>query len=168
MPCNTHDISEFETPVMDKFVPGCKKVSLGAGLYPCLALLNHSCDPSFMRCNKGNEVICVASKHIKKGQEICENYGLMYTIKELKERQKILRDHYKFDCACRPCSENWPLLASMKEELVDDSTRMSRFHAIKCVNSKCGQTVKRKPMNAEPFAPTKTCIVCGETTNLLQ
>ena len=34
----------------------------GAGLYPCLALLNHSCDPSFMRCNKGNEVICVASK----------------------------------------------------------------------------------------------------------
>ena len=29
MPCNTHDISEFETPVMDKFVPGCKKVSLG-------------------------------------------------------------------------------------------------------------------------------------------
>ena len=31
MPCNTHDISEFETPVMDKFVPGCKKVSLGKG-----------------------------------------------------------------------------------------------------------------------------------------
>ena len=29
MPCNTHDISEFETPVMDRFVPGCKKVSLG-------------------------------------------------------------------------------------------------------------------------------------------
>ena len=29
MPCNTHDISEFETPVMEKFVPGCKKVSVG-------------------------------------------------------------------------------------------------------------------------------------------
>ena len=43
---------------------------------------------------------------------------------------------------------------------------MSRFHAIKCV--KCGQTVKRKPINAEPFTPTKTCVVCGETTNLLQ
>ena len=41
----------------------------GAGLYPCLALLNHSCDPSFMRCNKGNEVICVASK--VKGSRFC-------------------------------------------------------------------------------------------------
>ena len=67
MPCNSHDISEFETPVLDIFPPGAQKVSLGAGLYPCLALLNHSCDPSFMRANKGNEVICVASKTIKKG-----------------------------------------------------------------------------------------------------
>ena len=29
MPCNTHDISEFETPILDKFAPGCKKVSVG-------------------------------------------------------------------------------------------------------------------------------------------
>ena len=44
-------------------------------------------------------------------------------IKDLKERQKILRDHYKFDCACPPCSENWPLLASMKEEVLEDTKR---------------------------------------------
>ena len=59
MPCNTHDISEFETPVLDTFVPGCKKGSIGAGLYPCLALLNHSCEPSFMRCNKGKFLSCL-------------------------------------------------------------------------------------------------------------
>ena len=35
MPCNVHDISEFETPIMDSFVPGCTKVSLGK-------FLNHS------------------------------------------------------------------------------------------------------------------------------
>ena len=29
LPTNCHDISEFETPVMDSFVPGCKKVSVG-------------------------------------------------------------------------------------------------------------------------------------------
>lgn len=128
MPTNTHDISEFETPILDSFAPGCVKVSVGAGLYPCLALLNHGCEPSFMRCNKGNVVICVASKTIKKGQEICENYGLMYTAKELKERQKILLDHYKFSCACGPCTENWPSLFSMKEELKADSDkRLARF-----------------------------------------
>lgn len=136
MPCNSHDIAEFETPVLDKFVPGNKKVSVGAGLYPCLALLNHSCTPSFMRCNKGNEVICVASKAIKKGEEICENYGLMHTAKDLNERQKILKEHYKFDCTCQPCNENWPLLTDMKEELRGDpnDSRMNRFPGIKKTN----------------------------------
>ena len=26
MPCNSHDVSEFETPVLDSFVPGARKV----------------------------------------------------------------------------------------------------------------------------------------------
>ena len=43
---------------------------------------------------------------------------------------------------------------------------MTRFFAIKCVS--CGQTVRRKPVNAEPFSPIQTCLVCGKTTNLLQ
>ena len=92
----------------------------GAGLYPCLALLNHSCDPSFMRCNKGRDVICVTSKTIKKGQEISENYGLMYTVKDLTQRQKICSEHYKFKCGCRACDENWPLLGAMKAEVHED------------------------------------------------
>ena len=129
MPTNVHDISDFETPVLDTFVPRCNKVSLGAGLYPCLALVNHSCDPSFMRCNKGNEVICVASRKIHKGEEISENYGLMFTIKNFKERQEILNDHYKFECICKACLENWPLLDSMKSDKINDPTdsTMDRF-----------------------------------------
>ena len=66
-PCNCHDISEFETPTFEKFTPACSKVSIGAGIYPSLALMNHSCDASFMRCNKGNEVICVSNRFIKEG-----------------------------------------------------------------------------------------------------
>jgi hypothetical protein len=75
MPCNTHDISEFETAVVDVFSPGCNKVSLGAGLYTCLSLHNHSCNSSFMRCNKGRDVICVTTKTIVKGITLkyCQN-----------------------------------------------------------------------------------------------
>ena len=43
MPCNVHDISEFETPIMDSFVPGCTKVSLGK-------FLNHSVEISGFFC----------------------------------------------------------------------------------------------------------------------
>ena len=45
MPCNSHDISEFDTPVSDYFAPGSQKVSIGAGLYPCLGDLSQvKCD----------------------------------------------------------------------------------------------------------------------------
>ena len=90
-----------------------KKVSLGAAIYPTLALFNHGCDPSFMRCNNGNSVICVASKAISAGDEIFENYGLMFTVKTLGERQKILQNHYGFKCECVACVENWPDTISM-------------------------------------------------------
>ena len=67
-PTNCHDVSEFETPVADSFTTACNKVSLGAAIYPTLALFNHACDPSFMRCNKGNAVVCVANRKIRKGR----------------------------------------------------------------------------------------------------
>ena len=66
-PVNSHDIAEFETPVLDKYTPAMNKTSLGAALYPTLALFNHSCNPDFMRCNKGNEIVCVVNRDIKKG-----------------------------------------------------------------------------------------------------
>ena len=67
-PTNCHDVSEFETPSLDSFNTACNKVSVGASIYPTLALFNHACDPSFMRCNKGNGVICVANRKILKGK----------------------------------------------------------------------------------------------------
>lgn len=73
-----------------------------------------------MRCNKGRQVICVSSKTIKKGQEISENYGLMYTMKDFKERQEICTEHYRFKCECKACDEKWPLLRHMKAEVLED------------------------------------------------
>ncbi len=120
LPCNVHDVSEYENPVKDQFARGAKQVSLGAAMYPTLALFNHSCTPSFMRCNRGNGVICVTSKAIKAGEEICENYGLMFTSKPLAARKRVLKEHYKFDCICECCSENWPTLGDLKDMERDD------------------------------------------------
>lgn len=67
----------------------------------------------------------------------------MYTIKEIRERQKILSEHYKFECICVPCANNWPLLSTLKEEAKSDPNdeRFSRFPCLKC--TQCGQTLKR-------------------------
>ena len=38
------------------------------GLFVNISRFNHACDPSFMRCNKGNGVVCVANRKIMKGE----------------------------------------------------------------------------------------------------
>ncbi len=61
-------MSTFEIPAgCEVFPASAEKVSLGAAIYPTLALLNHSCNPDFMRCNRGKGIVCVANRDIKKG-----------------------------------------------------------------------------------------------------
>ena len=80
--------------------------------------------------------------YVTTGEEISENYGLMYTTKDFGERQKILLNHYKFECICQPCTEKWPTLMAMTAELNLDpeDIRMNRFQKIRCI--KCGETIR--------------------------
>jgi hypothetical protein len=53
-PCNSHDVGSFGIPAgSETFPPSSEKISLGAAIYPTLAMYNHSCNPDFMRCNRG-------------------------------------------------------------------------------------------------------------------
>eukprot|EP00095_Tigriopus_kingsejongensis_P011484 maker-scaffold626_size122949-snap-gene-0.33 protein:Tk11484 transcript:maker-scaffold626_size122949-snap-gene-0.33-mRNA-1 annotation:"set and mynd domain-containing protein 4-like" len=160
---NCHDISEYETPVLDKFTNACSKVSIGAAIYPSLALFNHGCNPDFMRCNRGNSVLCVANRLIKKGEEICENYGLMFTIKPLEERQSIIKEHYKFTCQCQACQEDWPLLSTLKSNATLDSDlgQLTKYRHLKCIH--CGQRLSV----SEEVQPNLQCSLCGQETHIL-
>jgi SET and MYND domain-containing protein 4 len=86
---------------------------IGGGLYPTLALLNHSCDPGIVRYYKGNVVHVHVVKTIHPGEEISENYGPIFTMKKREDRQFTLKDQYKFDCRCPACTNNWPLYKEM-------------------------------------------------------
>lgn len=52
---NSHEISEVRNTIKEEIVDGIesffKNEYIGAGLYPTLALFNHSCDPSIVRYN---------------------------------------------------------------------------------------------------------------------
>jgi hypothetical protein len=99
------------------------------------------------------------------GEEISDNYGQMYTAKNFKERQKVLKEQYKFECICVACSENWPLIGQLKEAARDDpdDKTFSRFSKICCKN--CSKTIRRPSSSWMPFSPIQTCLVCGETTD---
>lgn len=72
-------------------------------------------------------MIVKSIKPIVKGEPLYENYGPMYTRDEKLERQAFLQSRYCFDCTCKPCVENWPLLDSMNPNTFK----------IRCMNELC-------------------------------
>ncbi len=78
--------------------------------------------------------------HPFSGEEICENYGLMYTMKPTSDRKKILLEHYKFPCMCDACTIEYPTVQQMKAERVDGiEEEKVALHNAKC--SQCGLRV---------------------------
>ena len=62
------------------------------GIYPTLAMFNHSCDPSIVRFYVEDVVAVQAIKNIRKGEEICENYGPIFFHSNREDRQ-VSTDH---------------------------------------------------------------------------
>ena len=114
LPQNIHDIALLETSEVRRWVNSAEIKSLGAGVYLTAALFNHSCDPSFMRCNVGKSLVSVTNKNIGQGEEVSECYGQMYYSKSVETRQEQLRKHYKFDCECVACYYNYPTIKELK------------------------------------------------------
>lgn len=125
---NTHEVYELHEDTSSK------TVFIGGGLYPTLALFNHSCDPSIVRYEynnsifyehikilfdkyfryyKGTSVYVHAITNIKAGNVIAENYGPLYSQNPIQERKNTLKEQYWFDCMCHACIDNWPLYDEM-------------------------------------------------------
>lgn len=106
-PCNAHEISELDLKKND--IAASVAVEIGAGIYSTLSLFNHSCDPVVNRNFYGDMCVVRTIKPVKKGEEISDNYGAVYAVHSLAERQEKLRPQYYFQCSCQACEENWPM-----------------------------------------------------------
>lgn len=161
-PQNVHDIALLQTSEMKRWVNSSEIKSLGAGVYPTCALFNHSCDPSFMRCNFGKGMVSVANRNILAGEEISECYGQMYYSKNLDTRRAELRKHYKFECQCIPCLENWPTIKEMQYASGGKETKHQDLMRIRC--KKCRQELER--LKGVKVGKILTCLVCGQETDV--
>lgn len=161
-PQNVHDIALLQTSEMKRWVNSSEIKSLGAGVYPTCALFNHSCDPSFMRCNFGKGMVSVANRNILAGEEISECYGQMYYSKNLDTRRTELRKHYKFECQCIPCLENWPTIKEMQYASGGKETKHQDLMRIRC--KKCRQELER--LKGVKVGNILTCLVCGQETEV--
>lgn len=72
-------------------------------------------------------------KNFKKGDQICENYGPLYSQVRKTERQNTLKSQYWFDCHCIACEHDWPLFEEMQ------AAQDLRF---RCETENCHNVVK--------------------------
>ncbi|XP_031636986.1 SET and MYND domain-containing protein 4-like [Contarinia nasturtii] len=131
-------------------------VAIGAALYTTLCLFNHSCNPSIVRYFKNTTVHAISIRNMKPGEQVCENYGPLYSQNSRADRQKKLKDFYWFGCACEACQQNWPVYDEM-------NTNEIRF---KCNGKKSCNNVIAIPSDCNEFMIK--CIQCGEFTNILK
>ena len=154
MQFNAHEIAELQ--YQGKGDSG-KSVFIGGGLYPTLALFNHSCDPGVVRHYVGNMVVVRSIKKILAGSIVAENYGPIFTQVPKEERQVQLLDQYKFMCMCVPCNDDWPTFKDMND-------RILRFRC-EGLDNKC-KNVLLIPTDINEFMIK--CTECGESTNIMK
>ncbi len=149
--CNAFAIPEMQgTDDFRTFVPR----DIGLGIYAVHGLLNHSCNPGVDLTFYGDKMVGRAVCDIKKGEEICIDYGMTYFTHPKSLRQNTLKTQYYFDCACEACQGDWPLWQEI--ECVRPTFR--------CMNQEC-----RKPL-IDVGGPLPTHIVCqcGQETPVMK
>ncbi|XP_017766370.1 PREDICTED: SET and MYND domain-containing protein 4-like [Eufriesea mexicana] len=153
---NAHEISELAIPRVKNMLAKGKSVFIGGGIYPTVALFNHSCNPGIIRYFVGTTMVVRAIRSIPAGEEVSENYGPIFITTPEDERKRKLRLQYWFDCNCEACVAHWPVL-----EKIDPT--VLRF---KCETGKeCGNVLLVRTDTNEFMI---RCPKCNKSTNILK
>lgn len=119
---NAHAIREMQNYKMAE-----NSVEIGVGLYPTIALFNHSCDPSVIKYNINNLMVLRSIKPIKTGDIVYDNYGPAYFNIRKDKRINLLKKYYRFTCNCQACIEDWPLFKEIS--LFDNNILIKHQHS---------------------------------------
>ncbi|KDO28341.1 hypothetical protein SPRG_06580 [Saprolegnia parasitica CBS 223.65] len=76
---------------------------LGTGLFPAMAMCNHSCAPNASVHFTGRTLRLVTTRAVAQGDEIAISYGPHRAKMPTTQRQRILNEQYGFACHCAAC-----------------------------------------------------------------
>mmetsp|Transcript_17029 Transcript_17029/g.25775 ORF Transcript_17029/g.25775 Transcript_17029/m.25775 type:complete len:474 (+) Transcript_17029:50-1471(+) len=75
--------------------------TIGQGVYPHAAILNHSCDPNCILRFTNSDIEIVALRDIAKGEQLTHSY--IDLVKDTITRQQHLSTLHGFVCSCKRC-----------------------------------------------------------------
>jgi SET and MYND domain-containing protein 4 len=113
---NAHEIEELQKAESQK-ANVYKFKPIAVGVYPVISLFNHECHQGVGRYFVGKKMVMKALKPIAQGGMIPENYGPVFTKRTKYARQRTLRSRYWFRCDCLACTEIWPNLEQMPQDM---------------------------------------------------
>lgn len=129
--CNAYQLSELLLP--SEGVRGARPLELGGAVYPTVSLTNHSCWPNVARHCYGTVCVVRASRPIRRGQEILDNYGPNFLAETRDRRKSFLKTQYFFSCGCDACVEDWPMsdrLPEIRQEIYETLSVLSIIASI--------------------------------------
>ncbi|XP_047368499.1 SET and MYND domain-containing protein 4 isoform X1 [Vespa velutina] len=150
---NAHEFCETRVNANHRF-RGSKSIYLGVAIYPTVARFNHDCYPAVTRYFVGRNIVIRAIRTLKPGDVVAENYGPIFTKRNLEERQRTLSGRYWFKCTCKACKDDWPLFERMTNDLAK----------LRCTTEGCNRLYRRKEITDK----TIKCIGCQKSINLVE
>uniref|UniRef100_A0A182V5E0 MYND-type domain-containing protein n=1 Tax=Anopheles merus TaxID=30066 RepID=A0A182V5E0_ANOME len=79
--------------------------------FPLLSMLNHSCAPNVKRITmRDGRCALLVTRQIADGGQLFDHYDVHHWMIPRKERQKILKQLYKFTCECEACVKDYDSL----------------------------------------------------------
>ncbi|EFN86371.1 SET and MYND domain-containing protein 4 [Harpegnathos saltator] len=143
---NAHEFFETRLSAQHRF-RGSRPVYLGVAIYPTVARFNHDCYPAVTRYFVGRHIVIRATRGLRPGDVIAENYGPIFTKRSLAERQRTLAARYWFRCTCKACQEDWPRF----ENLTNDSA------SLRCPTAGCGRLHSRASQQQQQQQQQRPC-----------
>ncbi|CAH8595751.1 unnamed protein product [Dicrocoelium dendriticum] len=88
-------------------LPHLRQVRVATGLFPCVSLLNHACEPTTSISFQGSFIILRCTKPVKPGDEVFTCYGphFLHDVSRTRRRAQ-LRKQYFFECDCEHCTDS--------------------------------------------------------------
>jgi hypothetical protein len=85
----------------------CSNVAIGSGVYPAIAMMNHSCYSNTVCLYNGSTATVKTTQNIVQGSQLFNSYGFDFESFERSIRQENLKTQYDFDCRCLACILDW-------------------------------------------------------------
>ncbi|GAX80730.1 hypothetical protein CEUSTIGMA_g8165.t1 [Chlamydomonas eustigma] len=103
-----NSVSGLHTDLVPSHCCG-QKVTSFLGLWPEVAMINHSCAPNALRVLLGDRMLVRATRNLLKGEEVTLSYlslpgpGQGLEFSPVNERRRMLQDSHGFECNCYRC-----------------------------------------------------------------